>query len=826
MRRRGFLTGVTAARAAAAALAMLAVFVLGADTALAAGAKAPKPPKEKPVVVVLDRFAGAGSSLESHAPKADREGGGWTVALGQWQVERGRAEEITGQDTPYRAVIDPNVVNVEISTEVTWPGSAEVGLVFRYEDADNWFGYLYDGRQVKLAKSVGGELTTLKRRAARWQAGESRVMAVTVDGSEIAATLDGKEGLRVDDSDLQGRRKVGFYYVRETETEFTEFEVRALGPAVTPGILSFPGIEDSVLFDSFGGSGALSAHSPDKAPAGGWSEASGAWQVSGGEASETTGSNVDNRAFIDSGLTDVDLYADVTWQGGLAGVVYRYADEWNWYMSWTDGGHLLTGRLAGGAFSLLRVMPFDWGPAGTTRTMRVRINGTSIRIYVDEDLPLSILLGEDDLASESGVGLFSRSGPASTFDRLAAAPAPALPVPDPDPPPPGPDPEKCPQPATPPGMTVYDSFSDYPLWPLTWHEPDAAPAFRRWVGEQGAWFDNCSAMTEMTGALTDQRAVIDSGVEESVVSATVKWDQGTVGMVFRYRNEHNWFQFWYDGVDSLVVGKFVGGWFTELGRVPYDWKRGKTHRLWVETDVEDARAMIDKREVMSFSVAELPASTKAGLFVRSRAPGLFDDFAVVALPDQPPPPSGSFTPLVQDSFTAPDGESLSSHIPDLTPGSAPWVEASGVWRIDGGQAHETLGYIADFRAVVEAAAGDVQVKADVTWHGAIAGLVLRYQDEGNWYMAWYDGWTLLIGKNVAGAFSLIHALPLEWGPPGTTREMMIEAVGDSITVFIDGTDLVTLTGETDLADASKVGIFALGSVVNSFDNFVVGTKAP
>ena len=810
-------------RIAAVLAVLLAVFALSAEAATARGRQG------KSEVIVRDRFAGPPSALESHSPAADRKGGGWQVAAGQWQIERRRVEEVTGQDTPYRAVIDPNAVNVELSAAVTWPGSAEVGLVFRYEDAQNWFGYLFDGRHLKLVKSVGGELTTMKRRSVRWKPDDAHVMSVTVDGEQITAALDGKRRLSLSDRDLQGNRKVGFYYTRETKTWFREFEVKALGPEVEPGTLAFPDAGDAVLFDSFDGSGALADHMPDTAPAGGWTMASGVWQVSDGEASETTGFNVDNRAFIDSGLTDIDLYVDVAWHGGRAGVVYRYADELNWYMSWTDGSYVLTGKLVGGEFNLLRILPFDWGPAGTSRTMRVRINGDSIRVYVDEDLPLSLVV-DPDLGSNTSVGLFSRGDAASSFSRLGVAVPPPLPGPD-ILPPPDPPPVKPPAPPAPPGVTVYDSFSEFPWTPLVFSDLDQAPPFRTWDVESGAWAtvvlgdpetgEPTGMLTEGSGAFSDQRAVINSGVDESVVSARIRWDQGRAGVVFRYRNEQNWFMFWYDGDGLLVVGKAVAGIYRPVASIPFEWKKGRTRTLSVEVQDDEARAYVGKKEVAEFSVEDVPAGVFAGMFVRNVTPVAFDDVTVVALANQPPPGGGQVTPIIEDTFGE-SGVRLGDHVPDLSPDGSTWVEASGLWAVDDGEARETTGGNSDHRAVVGGASADLEVRAGVTWRAALAGLTFRWADEWNWYLFFYDGVNVVLGKVVEGIWTPVVIRPLDWGVPGTTREVKVRVTGDAITAFIDGTDVISVVGEADLQGASHAGVFSRGSAANSFDDFSLG----
>ena len=86
----------------------------------------------------------------------------------------------------------------------------------------------------------------------------------------------------------------------------------------------------------------------------------------------------DNRSVIDTGVADCRVSADVTWQGGFAGLVFRYTDESNWAMFWLDGASsLLMYRKAAGSLRYLGAAGFSWGGAGTTRRLEVRLKARS-----------------------------------------------------------------------------------------------------------------------------------------------------------------------------------------------------------------------------------------------------------------------------------------------------------------------------------------------------------------------------------------------------------------------------------------------------------------
>ncbi|MCH8103344.1 MAG: glycosyltransferase, partial [Chloroflexi bacterium] len=495
--------------------------------------------------------------LEDHQPNRDAVGNGWQIAGGQWFVDRGNASDITAQNTPYIAVVDSEVFDIDLSVAITWQQSSEAGLIFRYQNADNWFGLIYDGKRLSLRKKINGEVTTLARRSVRWKPGQTKVMSVTVSGEEIIGALEGlNKRVRSSDLDLQFKSRVGLYYLRDSQTRADRFTVRSDDEQIDPGVLVFPSSAESVVFDQFDDSGSLDAHDPDKAPLfASWTEVGGDWELDGDSASEITGFGFqDNRAIIETGIAESDVFAEMTRGAGADrfGVVFRYEDEFNWYMAWFDGQTAFLGKNIGGVFRLLRASPFEWGPEGTSRLVRVRSDATTVRVYIDETLPFFVA-NETDLNDASKAGLFARSGPPSQFERFAVRPAAALPLPDLPFPPLDPPPTKDDPPDPPAGATLYDSYTDFVATPLTIHAPDVAPGGASWEIGNGLWFDWRNIAIELSGGLADRRASIETGVDEGTVSAKIRWDRDITGIVFRYRNENNWAMFWYDGTGDIVA---------------------------------------------------------------------------------------------------------------------------------------------------------------------------------------------------------------------------------------------------------------------------------
>ena len=129
--------------------------------------------------------------------------------------------------------------------------------------------------------------------------------------------------------------------------------------------------------------------------------------------------------------------------------------------------------------------------------------------------------------------------------------------------------------------------------------------------------------------------------------------------------------------------------------------------------------------------------------------------------------------------------------------------------------------------MIPAAAGDQRVSVDIEYHGGRVGLTYRFRDNSNWYMYWYDGTFLVFGKVVGGGFTLLKLSLFSWDPDGTTHNLEVLVVGDKMTGFIDGVDLVSISGETDLAGEDDAGLFArFAPSATTFDNFKVDSASP
>ena len=104
---------------------------------------------------------------------------------------------------------------------------------------------------------------------------------------------------------------------------------------------------------------------------------------------------------------------------------------------------------------------------------------------------------------------------------------------------------------------VRDSFTDTDSTFLADHIPEVDDLGNGWIVGSGGWEIQANRVRENTGINADHRATIDSGIANYDVQVRIRWEEEIAGVVFLYGNESNWFMFWFDGVNDLVIGKLV-----------------------------------------------------------------------------------------------------------------------------------------------------------------------------------------------------------------------------------------------------------------------------
>jgi hypothetical protein len=186
------------------------------------------------------------------------------------------------------------------------------------------------------------------------------------------------------------------------------------------------------------------------------------------------------------------------------------------------------------------------------------------------------------------------------------------------------------------------------------------------------------------------------------------------------------------------------------------------------------------------------------------------------------PPGGS---NVQDSFTSSDGVELSLHVGEV---GATWTQPS--------YAHNSKDYIYGNRVTHEANSSrniyyasalppsDCYVQATITKLGlatATAGLVLRLDPASeNYYYATYDTSTSLwaIFSSVNGTNTQLGSWP-DAIFYGQARVVKFQAIGNNLTLLIDGTSRVSVTN-ADHPGPGRVGLVMSG-VTSQYAGFAI-----
>lgn len=186
---------------------------------------------------------------------------------------------------------------------------------------------------------------------------------------------------------------------------------------------------------------------------------------------------------------------------------------------------------------------------------------------------------------------------------------------------------------------------------------------------------------------------------------------------------------------------------------------------------------------------------------------------------------------ISDNCTDADGTAIALHVPAPTnvPGGS-WANFINTCKIQGNKIRRATGSNAYFACILEGGNAGGTFSVDYVNLGTsgdpYAGIVFRYSDANNyWILRQIAGTTLNIVKVVAGvegAGSASYTVPALLS---ATHSLSVVLSGNSITSFLDGNSLGTITDSFN-ATATKIGVRGYyGNGVDydqTFDNVVYG----
>jgi hypothetical protein len=802
-----------------------------------------------PVVVSDDFQDAAGTTLTSHSPDIDLVGGGWQVEFGPNFEIASSGNEVRntlGLDTPYYAVIDGKLEDNDITVDFLRTGqTAEVGIVFRWKDSSNHYRGVFDGTNGYLIKVIGGVEFLLDSGSSKWKAGDTATIRVVAHAGDIKLYRDAKEIATATDTELREETHIGLYYRNESTSSIGNFTVRALGdPASAPT----PTLGSLVLEDTFDtGAGALDSRPANNVGgADQWADIVGTWEVTaGGQARLLTASGGgDQITAIPTGIDEADISVDLTWNSSVAGLAWAVDASNDRAIAFFDGSYIVVGyvRPSDGAFVEMGRASYTW-TAGDTKNLRVRINGTNARIYIDDpavtgdEIQVLILAIGTSMGTQQRAGLFSK-GTNNYFDNFKVRNSVALAQAD------GTvgvaPPQVLSPPAVPAGAYLYDSFTYYNGDVIENHSPDLDPTGLGWQIDSGKWKFFGFEVGELNEDDGDKFSFIDTGRDDYTISSEQIWDGGRTGITFGglAPSNRNVFLYFIQSNGDVVLGKKIGGVFFTLGTQKVQWLSGSRKTLGVEVQGSSLKAYVGKRRVFSVTDNDLIGATWAGIFRNGYHNDRFDDF-LLNLPAGAPTPTPTPTPvpIIVDTFTTSDGTNLVGYAPGTAPASSTWAKSTsrGDWEVTSNKALEAGTFdfgINDRRIVIDAEAANHEVSVDITRIGPAwvtgfsrnmfprMGVVTRSTANDSQYIMWYfDGVSSLVARSQSAEMGRTS---FTW-TVGDTHNLSIVANGDTIIFKVDGVTQFTRTHSTGNTN-THVGLFSSeieAGKENTYDNFRV-----
>ncbi len=603
---------------------------------------------------VRDNFRGdpPGTPLTLHEPNEDSVGGGWIQGVGaDFQIAAdGRSVRDAALNLPARiAVIDTQVTEYDLSVTIERAGPRTLtGVVVRYVDENNYLAATHDGRRLRLVRVVDGDETVLKGRSFVSRTGEPDLWRAEVRNESITVRVNERRRLSASDSTFADATLAGLIQQPSQDTVFRSFEVESNrddddeDDEDRSSATESPAPTEPVVQDSFTAPDgtALSPHTETEiVSGGGWSEVTGGWEIVGGKAILATPDPArpsgDHIAAIPSqGAPLQEISADITWNGGFAGLAWNVVAETAYSLVFWDGVSLVVGRVEGGAFHERGRRQASW-TSGQSRNLRIELQDGHAAVYLDDSEAVLLALGVE-APTVLNAGLFDRFNAGNSFDNLVvreSSPGPEMPILVPDPPigPPAPS-------APPNDAWLYDSFNSADFSLLSHRTSEINPSGEGWTDVNGLWMLLDQQASEQSGVFgplgIDRFAVIDTGTDEYELKSKVTWDGGRVGVFFSGRSNspddagRNGFIFFRSG-ETLHVGRLIGGvYFPIASTERFSWRAGQTKTLRVEVEGDRARLKLGGRTIFRFSNATLEGSTWAGLFQRGGQDERYNDFTV------------------------------------------------------------------------------------------------------------------------------------------------------------------------------------------------------
>ncbi|PVE22767.1 hypothetical protein DC522_19155 [Microvirga sp. KLBC 81] len=345
----------------------------------------------------------------------------WALGGGALVQQSGIGDD-AGPDYPGTFVVarGQSWMDSRLRVTVRADASGAVGVMFRYTDEDNYYRLTLDHQhnRRRLVRKQGGATTILFDAAGSYAIGGQTVLTVDAVGSHLVGYIGAERLFDVNDTAHPGGQ-MGLYCWRNTGARFEGVEVRV------------PPIEaHALLSDRFAEGDTSGWTFIDE----GTSDAPSVWSTVGGALRQTSnifelpidrdtlGKRGTQALAGDPAWTDVVVSARLqSFDDGAIGLLFRYADDANFYRFSMDAqhGYRRLVKAVAGVFTLL------WEDAvayelGRPYEMTLTLVGNTLRGHLD-GIPLFVV--EDADVPAGRIGLYCWGNTDARFSRVHVYPA-------------------------------------------------------------------------------------------------------------------------------------------------------------------------------------------------------------------------------------------------------------------------------------------------------------------------------------------------------------------------------------------------------------------
>lgn len=294
-----------------------------------------RPPLEA-CALFRDRFPSGSKSGWSKVDEGDEEGpSNWVIIEGalcqtsdifSYPIDR---DKLSMQGTQIIAG-DPTWSDVIVSVRLCSRDDDAIGVLFRYQDANNYYRFSMDCAQGyrRVVKNVGGNFFRLWEDDVSYQVGRVYELVILMTGNVLRGYLDGVPLFVIEDEDLQ-TGQIGLYCWNNHAAQFSDVRVYPLDLAFNGWLLDEP--FDALVVDRWTFVADGNRPRPPH------------WEVKDGELRQTSNYGVPAKPGTVEMLGTYALAGDAKWtdyrvsvrlrsdDDDAIGVMFRYQDADNYY---------------------------------------------------------------------------------------------------------------------------------------------------------------------------------------------------------------------------------------------------------------------------------------------------------------------------------------------------------------------------------------------------------------------------------------------------------------------------------------------------------------